>query len=149
MSYTTLLAVALAVSGPAVAPGQEPGTPTSDHAANSTGNAADAPAVPAFPGAEGFGANATGGRGGRVIAVTNLDDDGPGSLRGPEREGAAHDRLPRLRHHRPEVGLEAAKWRRHGCGADRPRRRHLPEGLFPGLFGRPQRHHPTSPRPAG
>ncbi len=34
----------------------------------------------AFPGAEGFGAAATGGRGGRVIRVTTLDADGPGSL---------------------------------------------------------------------
>lgn len=38
------------------------------------------PDLPAFPGAEGFGAAATGGRGGDVVIVDTLEPTGPGSL---------------------------------------------------------------------
>ena len=49
-------------------------TPTSEEPVEMGG-------LKAFPGAEGFGQYATGGRGGKVIHVTNLNDSGSGSFR--------------------------------------------------------------------
>ncbi|HEY3495215.1 MAG TPA: pectate lyase precursor [Polyangiaceae bacterium] len=56
------------------------GTSGSGNAAGSAGSAGQSGEVRAFPGAEGFGAMVSGGRGGRVIKVTTLDATGPGSL---------------------------------------------------------------------
>jgi pectate lyase len=52
------------------------------------GGSALAADIPAFPGAEGFGANAKGGRGGKVYLVTRLDDYNPKSKKEPPIEGS-------------------------------------------------------------
>lgn len=45
-----------------------------------SGSLIASPEIPAFSGAEGFAAHSTGGRGGDVYQVTNLDSKGPGSF---------------------------------------------------------------------
>ncbi len=70
----TVPVVPVAVVDPGPDPDPDPGAP-----------------LPAFPGAEGFGAYATGGRGGSVVNVNNLNAHGPGSLqRADDQPGAKY-----------------------------------------------------------
>jgi len=71
----SFISVAVAMMG-AVLVACGPATPASPPFAVVT-----TPLKDSFPGAEGYGRISVGGRGGRVVAVTTLDDSGPGSLR--------------------------------------------------------------------
>jgi pectate lyase len=73
------VAISLATAACLVAGGlpASPGAPTPAATASSPSDEGD---LRAFPGAEGFGALVSGGRGGQVIKVTTLRPTGPGSL---------------------------------------------------------------------
>jgi len=76
--FLLLAAFVVVVGIPMVVKALEPKTPTNPSTPHPFTPLAG---LPVFPGAEGFGTDTPAGRGGKIIEVTTLADDGPGSLR--------------------------------------------------------------------
>jgi pectate lyase len=86
--FLLLAAFVVVVGIPMVVKALEPKTPTNPSTPRPFTPLAG---LPVFPGAEGFGTDTPAGRGGKIIEVTTLADDGPGSLR-----AALNDPEPRI-----------------------------------------------------
>lgn len=86
--FLLLVAFVAVVGVPMVAKAVEPKTPKNPSTPRPFTPLAG---LPVFPGAEGFGTDTPAGRGGKIIEVTTLADDGPGSLR-----AALNDPEPRI-----------------------------------------------------
>jgi pectate lyase len=91
ISLPIALSLALAIA-PSLLHAQTPQAPATHPRPQANPSQAQKPQAQtplAFPGAEGYGATATGGRGKPAIAVTTLADDGPGSFRDAARHPGA------------------------------------------------------------